>query len=403
MSKFPYSRPDVTNADIIAVKKSLKNQFLTGGPIIKNFEKKIEEEYDVNNAIVCNSGTAALHLIYLSLGLKKGDTILTSPITFVATANAALMCGANVVFSDVDPLTGMLTPQNIEKELKKKREKIKIITVVHLGGRLCDLEGISKVAKKYNCFIVEDACHAPGAIYYNKKNIGSKVGSCKFSVAASFSFHAIKHVTMAEGGCVTTNDNKLTKFMRLKLNHGIIRKDNNNKNNKKFLDPWYYQIKELGYNYRSSELNCALGLSQIKRLKLSINKRKRIADIYKKELKGITSITFPKYTLNLNSNAWHLFTIFINFKELGIKKRDFIKQLESKDIGTQVHYIPLFLQPIYKSMDKKKFKGALEYYEKSLSLPMYISLKKNDIIYICDIIKKVVFNGKKNILKKQKP
>ena len=160
MIKFPYARPDVTNSDIALVKKALKSQFLTGGRIIKVFEKKIEKKFNVKNSIVCNSGTAALHLIYSSLGLKKGDTILTSPVTFVATANAALMCGANVIFADVDPSTGMLTPESIEKKLSIKNYNVKIITVVHLGGRLCDLEGIAKVAKKHNCKIVEDACHA---------------------------------------------------------------------------------------------------------------------------------------------------------------------------------------------------------------------------------------------------
>ena len=175
---------------------------------------------------MCNSGTAALHLIYMALGLQKGDIILTSPITFVATANAALMCGAKVIFADVDPGTGMLTPENIEKKLKSKKHNVKIITVVHLGGRLCDLEGIAKVAKKYNCKVVEDACHAPGSKYINKKGQAFKTGSCRYSIASSFSFHAIKHVTMAEGGCVTTNNKVLSEKIRRKLNHDIIRKKN---------------------------------------------------------------------------------------------------------------------------------------------------------------------------------
>ena len=178
--------------------------------------------------IVCNSGTAALHLIYMALGLKKGEFVLTSPITFLATANAALMCGAKVLFADVDPCTGMLTAKTIEKILKKK--KIKIITVVHMGGRLCDLEEISKVAKKYNCFLVEDACHAPGAIYYSKKNIGSKVGSCKYSVACLLVFMQLKYYN-GRGGCITTSNKQITKQNQLKLNRTIIRKSSNLKDN----------------------------------------------------------------------------------------------------------------------------------------------------------------------------
>lgn len=383
MIKFPYSRPDVTNSDIALVKKALKSQFITGGQIIKVFEKKIEKKFNVKNSIVCNSGTAALHLIYSALGLKKGDTILTSPVTFVATANAALMCGANVIFADVDPSTGMLTPESIEKKLLSKNYNVKIITLVHLGGRLCDLEGIAKVAKKYNCKIVEDACHAPGAKFLNSRGKTFEIGSCKYSIASSFSFHAIKHITMAEGGCVTTNNKIIAEKIRLKLSHGIIRKGKN----KNFLKPWYYQINELGYNYRASEINCALGLSQLRRIDASINKRNKIANLYKKELENIPQITFPKYSFTNKYNAWHLFTILIDFKKYGINKSDFVKRLMRKGIGTQVHYIPLFLQPIYKEFNLKLYKGAMEYYKKNLSLPMYVSLKLDEVKYIASIIK----------------
>ena len=189
---------------------------------------------------------------------------------------------------------------------------------------------------------------------------------------------------MAEGGCVTTNNTKMAKLMRCKLNHGIKRF---NKKNKNFLDPWYYHIDELGYNYRASELNSALGLSQIKKLKMSISEREKIAETYRSQLKGITSISFPKNSFNFKANAWHLFTILINFKKINFSKRTLINKLEKNGIGTQVHYIPLFMQPIYKNIDKKKFTGAIEYYEKNLSLPMYVGLKKKDIIYICKILK----------------
>ncbi len=387
--KFPYSRPIVEEQDIKLVSNSLRSQFLTGGKIIKKFEKNICKEFNVKNSIVCNSGTAALHLIYLALGLKKGDSILTSPVTFAATANAALMCGAKVFFADVDPLTGMVTPETIEKQLKNKKSNFKVITIVHLGGRLCNLEEISKLAKKYNCYLVEDACHAPGAKYLNSLGRFSNIGSCKYSIASSFSFHAIKHITMAEGGCVTTNNSKITKMIRSKLSHGIIRQVNN----KNFLDPWYYKIKELGYNYRASEINCALGVSQLKRLSASIKQRKKIAKIYKKELEGIPYITFPKYSFDNNCNVWHLFTILLDFKKIGLNRRELMKKLEFEGIGTQVHYIPLFLQPIYQSSKTEKFSGALEYYKKNLSLPMYVSLEKKDIELICTKLKKIILKS----------
>ena len=199
MIKYPYARPNVTSNDVIAVVKAMKNQFLTDGEIIKSFENDLSKAFKVKNSIVCNSGTAALHLIYKSLGLKKGDGILTTPITFLATANAAKMCDANVYFSDVDPNTGLMIPELIEEKLKNKKLKIKIVTIVHLGGRICNLEKISIITKKYKCFLVEDACHAPGAIYKTRNKQTTRVGSCKYSIASSFSFHAIKHITMGEG------------------------------------------------------------------------------------------------------------------------------------------------------------------------------------------------------------
>ncbi|OUU25500.1 MAG: UDP-4-amino-4,6-dideoxy-N-acetyl-beta-L-altrosamine transaminase [Candidatus Endolissoclinum sp. TMED37] len=390
MIKFPYARPDLTEADKNAVLQSLDSQFLTGGSIIKKFENKISKEFKVENAIVCNSGTAALHLIYNALGLSNGDTILTSPITFVATANAARMCGAEVVFADVDPDTGLLTADRIEKAILSSKSKIKIITVVHLGGRLCDLESISKIAKKYKCLLVEDACHAPGAIYYDSKKNKSRVGECNYSIASSFSFHAIKHITMAEGGCITTNNNKIAKEIKNKLNHAMIK----NKNNK-FKEPWYYQIKELGWNYRASEINCALGYSQISRLKKLIKKRKQIANLYRIHLQDFSIITFPKNSFDKDTNAWHLFTIFIDFKKLKIKKKDLVQKLEKKGIGTQVHYIPIFLQPFYKHNKNSYFRDSIIYYKKSLSLPLYVSLKDKDIIYICKTLKSILTRNEK--------
>ena len=390
MIKYPYARPDLNKDDKDAVAKSLNGQFLTGGSIINKFENKISNKFKVKNAVVCNSGTAALHLIYTSLGLKEGDAILTSPITFVATANAARMCKAEVVFADVDPNTGLLTSNSVEYAIKASKFKIKIITLVHLGGRLCDLEAISKVAKKYKCLIVEDACHAPGAIYYNSKKEASRVGSCRYSVASSFSFHAIKHITMAEGGCVTTNNISLAKKIRNKLNHAMIK----NKDSK-FIDPWFYQIKELGWNYRASEINCALGHSQLARLNKLLKKRRQIALTYKKELNKINCISFPKNSFNGNTNAWHLFTILIDFDSLKIKKRDIVKKLERKGIGTQVHYIPIFLQPYYKHTYSSEFKGSMTYYKKNLSLPLYVSLNQKDIIYICKSIKSILEKNEK--------
>ncbi|MAA51601.1 MAG: UDP-4-amino-4,6-dideoxy-N-acetyl-beta-L-altrosamine transaminase [Phycisphaerae bacterium] len=392
MIKFPYARPHITKKDIASVTSAMKNQYLTGGPVIKSFERELCKSFNVKNAIVCNSGTAALHLIYKSLGLCKGDAILTTPITFIATANAARMCGANVHFVDVDPDTGLIIPELIEAKLKNKKLKIKIVTVVHLGGRICDLEKISKITNKYNCFLVEDACHAPGTFYKNKKNETSKVGSCKYSIASSFSFHAIKNITMAEGGCITTNNNNLSKKVRLKLNHSMVRKPDGRP--LKGI-PWLYEVSDLGWNYRASELNCALGLSQLSRLEKVLNKRKKIAATYKLALKDVKYLSFPKNAFSIN-NAWHLFTIFIEFNKLKFNKSKFVKTLQSAGIGTQVHYIPIFKQPYYKLKKYESFKGSEEYYQKSLSIPMYENLQKNDILLISKTIQSIIESNIKN-------
>ena len=400
MLKYPYARPTVTKEDEKEVIRALKGQFLTGGKIIKNFENKITNTFKSKYAIVCNSGTAALHLIYKSLGLSKGDSILTTPVTFLATASAAKMCNANVCFSDVDPDTGLVIPELLENKLKNRKLNIKIVTVVHLGGRICNLEEISDICKKYKCYLVEDACHAPGTHYINKKNIKTNIGSCNYSIASSFSFHAIKHITMAEGGCITTNNKSLNNKIRLLLNHSMERKNYKNQTSGNFSRPWYYKVSDLGWNYRASEINSALGLSQIKRLKKIIIKRKEIANYYYKELKDFSYVNFPKNAFSDNTNAWHLFTVLIDFKKLGLSKSKIVNDLFKKGIGTQVHYIPLFLQPFYKNKDKNIYKGSLEYYSKNLSLPMYDTLEKRDIVYISRKLKEVIFNNIKKQTKK---
>ncbi len=392
MIKFPYARPNVSQQDIKSVVKALKNQYLTNGGVIQSFEGNLSRFFKVKNSIVCNSGTAALHLIYKCLGLKAGEAILTTPITFIATANAARMCNAKVFFSDVDANTGLMIPELIEKKLKNKKLNIKIVTVVHLGGRVCNLEEISKITKKYNCFLVEDACHAPGSLYIDKKNKTSKIGSCKYSIASSFGFHAIKHITMAEGGCITTNDNSLSNKIRLMLNHSMLRKREVSDKKSKFYQPWYYEVSKLGWNYRASEINCALGNSQLQRLEKIIIKRRKIAKLYFNELKSFKYIDFPKDAFHPRTNAWHLFTVFINFKKYNLKRSDIMLALEKKGIGTQVHYIPLYNQPLYKGIEKNTLNGSMEYYEKNVSLPIYETLKQNDIKFITKTLKEIILS-----------
>ena len=384
--KYPYSRPNVTETDIKSVIKVLRSQYLAQGSVVKDFENQISKKFQVKNAIVCNSGTAALHSVYKCLGLNKQAGLITTPITFLATANAARMCNAPVYFADVDQETGLMTPDTLEKALKETHFKVKIVTVVHLGGHLCDLEGLSKVAKKHNCLLVEDACHAIGAKYYNKNKKSSYIGACNFSVATTFSFHAIKNITMGEGGCVTTNDKSLAESIRLNICHGMTRDKNKMKN---IPNPpsWFYQMNEIGWNYRASEVSCALGLNQFKRLEKIIDEREKIARYYILTLKDNIFIKLPKYNNHKNSVGWHLFQLKINFSDLGKSRENFINYLNKKSIGSQVHYIPLFYHPYYKKSGKiKSLNGAIKFYESTISIPMYNGLKKKCIKYIAKAI-----------------
>ncbi len=382
--RFPYSKADVTKSDIKEVVKILESEYLAQGKIVKNFEKKLKKQFDVSEAIVCNSGTAALHSVYRSIGLDKKNGIITTPITFLATANAAKMCGAPVFFADVDSKTGLITPQNLKQAFKRVKFKVKAVVVVHLGGHICDLEGLSKIAMKYNSYIIEDACHAVGAKYYSRNK--GFVGSCSYSIATTFSFHAIKNITMGEGGAVTTNDLALANKIRLNICHGMVRE-------KKYMvqppeeSPWYYEITNFGWNYRASEMSCALGLNQFKRIKKIIEKRSLIANYYKHYLSKNKYISLPNISNKKHGQGWHLYQLNIDFKNLKIKKENFMKYLSEHSIGSQVHYIPLTYQPYYYNNFEKEFLvGALKFYDNTISIPMYTSLSKKDIKYISRII-----------------
>jgi len=386
MIKFPYSKPEITQLDIARVTSVMQRGYLTQGEEIINFESEISAKFNSKHTVVCNSGTAALHLVYSALGLGPKRGLLTTPITFLATANAAKMCNAEVVFCDVDPISGLMTAETIENALKNSKVKIKIITVVHLGGNLCNMKEIASVAEKYNCLIVEDACHAPGALY----NKGNPVGGCKYSIASTFSFHAIKHIAMGEGGCITTNDKSLFNNVFTKRNHGIIRNKNFFKNTKEKNSKWYYEMQELGWNYRADEMTCALGRSQLRRLEKNNKRRKLLIDLYHKYLVNLEYLDLPLKNALRYTQAWHLFAVKINFAEIGKNRSEVMQELENYGVGSQVHYIPLYLQPFYREKNIQIYKGVNEYYKNTLSLPLYVQLKKSDILYISQKIKNVL-------------
>lgn len=379
MSKqnIPYSKQNIIKKDIDLVNNVLKSEYLTSGPLIQRFEKKISRKVNSKFSVAVNSATSALHISCLALGLKKKDIVWTSSITFVASANCAKYCGAKIEFLDINDDTFNLDVDKLEQKLrfsKKTNTLPKVLIPVHLGGNPCDMKKIYFLSKKYKFKIIEDASHALGGKINN-----SKIGSCKYSNLTVFSFHPVKMITTAEGGVVTTNDkilaNKLKKFRE----HGIER-EKKNFVFKQNLET-YYEQQVLGYNYRMSDLNASLGISQLDRLKHFVKKRNFIANYYKNNLKNLP-ITFQKINKN-NICSYHLVIIRVR-KNL---RNKLFNHLRNKNIKVNVHYIPVFFHPYYY---KKKYlinKSSINYYETAISLPAFFDLRLYDLRRIIQILK----------------
>lgn len=391
--QYPYSRPHLSDDDISEVMSVLQGQFLTQGPVVLRLEDALQNLFAVRHAIICNSGTAALHMAYVGLGLGPDAGLITSAVTFLATANAARMCNAPAGLADVDPVTGNVTLDTIKAAVEAASFEVRAIAVVHLGGRPCEMIAISEYAKSIGASLVEDACHAPLAKYTDTAGASFTVGSCVHSDAATLSFHAIKHITAGEGGVLLTNSDALAKQARLFRSHGMVRDPSELKNQENAGAPWYYEMHELGYNYRLSEVSCALALNQVSRLAKNNWRRQEIAALYHQHLGGMDSIKLPEFISPENgSHAWHLFSPRFDFDAIGKPRKEIMLALADQGIGSQVHYIPLYRQPYYQSNSSNVFSGAEEYYRQTLSLPMYYGLDNYDIEKISQIIGSVV-NG----------
>ena len=380
----PYGKQEISHKDINEVKKSLNSNFITGGEYVRKFEKSFKDYTGSNFAVTCSSGTAGIHIALESINLKKNDVVIIPAINFIAAANMSKKMGAKVILADVDPFTGQMTPENLLECIRiNKLKKIKAFFSMYNGGNPLFVKEFFKIKKKYKCTFIEDACHALGG-YYSIKN-KSRVGDNKFSDISVFSFHPVKSITTGEGGMVTTSNKLLYQKMISIKNHGIQRK---NSNKKKYY--WSYIVTSHGYNYRLSDINCALGYSQIKRLNKFIIKRNKIAILYNELLKkNIDVIHTPKKFKDTYS-AWHLYIININFKKLRIKKEKLIKLLFEKYIITQVHYIPTYLQPVFRDLKKHYLNGSKKYFEASLSLPIYYELSIKNVKYIAKTLNQIL-------------
>ena len=369
-----YGKHDIDDDDIRAVTKVLKSDFLTQGPLVTEFEKNFANYVGSKYAIAVNSGTAALHLCALALKVENGDRILVTTNTFAASANCVRYCGANVEFVDIDRDSFLIDVDLLAEKINSKpRGYYKGIIPVNFAGLSVDLEKIYDIAKYNDMWIIEDACHAPGAGFYDSNETFCFSGSGKYSDLSIFSFHPVKHIAAGEGGMVTTNNKKLVDRVRLLRTHGIS-KDNNINESK----GWYYEMTKLGYNYRLSDIHVALGNSQLKKIDKNLSKRTKIAERYDAELSDL-QIKAQKKFLRFK-NAYHIYVILTD-------KRDSLYNfLKTKNIFSQVHYIPLYRLPYYKKFGflKNDFPNSEYYYSRCLSIPIYPSLKYDEQSYVIE-------------------
>ena len=367
----PYGRQDINQADIDAVVEVLRSDFLTQGPMVPAFEEAIATKVGAKHAVAVNSATSALHIACLALGVGKGDAVWTSPITFVAGANCALYCGATVDFVDIDPCTYNLSVERLAEKLalaKKTGTLPKVVIPVHLCGQSCDMAGIHDLSQQYGFKVIEDASHAIGGKYK-----GEHIGSSRYSDITIFSFHPVKIITTGEGGMAVTNDADLAKKMRLLRSHGITSTPADMQSRPTH-EIWNYQQVDLGFNYRMTDLQAALGLSQMQRLDTFLTKRHAIANRYDHMLSTIPVLTPWQHTDTYS--AYHLYVIRLKLNKISKTQRQVHEALQAAEIGINLHYIPIYLQPYYKKMGFSQgyCPQAEKYYSEAISIPIYPDL-----------------------------
>jgi UDP-4-amino-4,6-dideoxy-N-acetyl-beta-L-altrosamine transaminase len=382
----PYGKQDITQADIDAVVEVLQSDFLTQGPKGPAFEKAVSDYCGSNHAFAVNSATSALHIACLALGLGVNDYLWTTPVTFVASANCGLYCGAKVDFVDIDPATYNISVEALERKLIEAEAKgvlPKVLVAVHLCGQPCEMESIHALSKRFNFRIIEDASHAIGGRYK-----GEPIGNCRYSDITVFSFHPVKIVTTAEGGMALTNDDEIAKSLALFRSHGITR--DTDLMTKEPDGPWYYQQIELGYNYRMTELQAALGISQMTRVDEFVAQRHHLAKRYYQALESLP-LTLPWQHPDSYSGL-HLFVIRLNLEQIKLTHRDVFEALRTNGIGVNLHYIPVHTQPYYEAFGFKEndFPEAMKYYAEAISLPMFhgMTIKQQD--EVISVLKEVL-------------
>lgn len=379
MKKIPYGRQDINNNDIEAVIEVLKSDFLTQGPNISEFEEKFATYVGATYAVACNNGTAALHLAALALNVKPGDRWITTPNTFLASANCIKYCGGEIDFIDIDKDTFLLDLNKLETKLASvPTGTYKGVIPVDFAGYPINLERLKNIADTYDLKIIEDACHAPGGYFTDSHNTKQYCGNSQYADLAIFSFHPVKHIACGEGGMVTTNNNELYQHLLSLRTHGIQQDKSLYKENH---GGWYYEMQELGYNYRLTNIQAALGISQLNRAKTGLDRRNEIAQKYDLAFSEIDTINIPFRDENIY-HAFHLYVIQVP------DRNKLYRILKEHNIYAQIHYIPVHLQPYYQQLGWKKgdMPNAESYYNKCLSLPMFPTLTNEEQNYVIDLV-----------------
>ncbi len=382
----PYAKQSISEKDIEAVVQVLRSDFITQGPVVNQFETAIAQYCQAQYAIAVSSGTAALHLACRALGIGQGDIVWTSPNTFVASANCVLYCGASIDFIDIDPHTYNISIAVLKQKLETARENDRLpaaIIPVHFAGQSCDMEAIYHLSQEYGFKIIEDAAHALGGEYNNHR-----IGSCRYSDITIFSLHPAKMITAGEGGLLLTNSSSLAEQAVLLRTHGITRDPSLMEGESHGL--WYYQQTELGYNYRITDIQAALGLSQLQRLNEFVSRRSKIAERYNRLLSALP-LNIPQQYKSCQS-SWHLYVICLQLNKLNKNRKEIFDELRKKNIGVHVHYIPVHTQPFFKNIGFKEqdFPESVAYYQKAITLPIYVDLSDEIVDYIVGTLSEIL-------------
>ena len=392
----PYGRQLIEDDDIEAVVEALKGDFLTTGPIVSRFESALASTVGAREAVACSSGTSALYMAARALDLKQGDSVVVPAITFVATASGPHLAGAEIVFADVDPETGLMRAGDLEAALTRAPHgRAAAVFPVHFAGQSCDMKAIAEVAWPRGLKVVEDAAHALGTAWHGEDNALVPVGACEVSDLTIFSFHPVKTIAVGEGGAVTGNDSDLMRRVKLARNHEITRDISEFTRIEAALgasgaaNPWYYELTAPGFNFRISDINCALGVSQLKKLPRFVAARQHLAQCYDALLAPLSDVIRPLKRDPRSLTSWHIYVVRIDFAALKRDRGDVMRALSAEGIGTQVHYIPVHRQPYYAARyGAMMLPGAESYYASTLTLPLHAGMTESDVERVVAALKR---------------